>query len=85
MVFMTMIARVIDGLILTSSMDDEHVGEHHHHHLYHHLAFQQQDRELNEYKAQAKKLFKQLNESSPKRCTIETHGPYIFQYGVQMQ
>ena len=55
-----------------------------HHHLLS-TCFQQQDRELNEYKAQAKKLFKQLNESSPKRCTIETHGPYIFQYGVQMQ
>ena len=36
--------------------------------------------ELSDYKAQAKKIFKQLHTASPSRSTIETHSSHIFQF-----
>lgn len=65
MELMTMISRVIDGLLLAATMDEE------------------QNAELNDYKAQAKKIFKQLTAASPSRCTIETHGSHIFHYMIE--
>ncbi len=75
MTLMTMIARVIDGLLLAASMDDDQVRLR----ALLSLLISLQDRELNEYKSQAKKIFKQLTASSPSRCSIDTHGENIFQ------
>lgn len=56
MALMTMIARVIDGLPLVGTMqDDEQTG-----------------RNILEYQNQAKMLFRKLGSHSPPRCSIET-------------
>eukprot|EP00128_Syssomonas_multiformis_P018603 Colp12_sorted_trinity150504_noHs@11898 len=66
MLRMTLIGRVIDGLPLAASMEDE-----------------QTDRELAEYKSQAKMILKRLSDASPQRCTIET-GPFFFHYVIEI-
>lgn len=58
---LTIIARVVDGLPLAASMEDD---------KYH--------RDLDVYKNQAKKIFKQLSSSSPGRLSIES-GSEVFQ------
>ncbi|XP_055380385.1 vesicle-trafficking protein SEC22b [Condylostylus longicornis] len=56
MALLTMIARVIDGLPLVGTMqDDENTG-----------------RSILEYQNQAKLLFRKLSSHSPSRCSIET-------------
>ncbi|KAG6801928.1 vesicle-trafficking protein SEC22b-B isoform X1 [Apis laboriosa] len=56
MVLLTMIARIIDGLPLAATMqEDEQTG-----------------RSILEYQNQAKMLFRRLGPQSPTRCTIET-------------
>uniref|UniRef100_A0A1B0GGB7 Uncharacterized protein n=1 Tax=Glossina morsitans morsitans TaxID=37546 RepID=A0A1B0GGB7_GLOMM len=56
MALLTMIARVIDGLPLVGTMqDDEQTG-----------------RSIIEYQNQAKMLFRKLSSHSPARCSIET-------------
>lgn len=56
MVLMTMIARVVDGLPLAATMqEDEQAG-----------------RNILDYQNQAKMLFRKLGPQSPPRCTIET-------------
>jgi len=56
MVLMTMIARVVDGLPLAASVqEDEQTGK-----------------SILEYQNQAKRLFKTLNDASPSRCSIES-------------
>ncbi|TMW47188.1 hypothetical protein DOY81_007728 [Sarcophaga bullata] len=56
MALLTMIARVIDGLPLVGTMqDDEQTG-----------------RSIMEYQNQAKMLFRKLGSHSPPRCSIET-------------
>jgi len=56
MAMLTLIARVIDGLPLVGTMqDDEQTG-----------------RSIMEYQNQAKMLFRKLNANSPSRCSIET-------------
>jgi len=56
MALLTMIARVIDGLPLVGTMqDDENTG-----------------RSILEYQNQAKLLFRKLSSHSPTRCSIET-------------
>jgi hypothetical protein len=62
---LTIIARVVDGLPLAASMEDD---------KYH--------RDLDVYKNQAKRIFKQLTNSSPGRLSIET-GSEIFQCARQ--
>eukprot|EP00123_Amoebidium_parasiticum_P001062 comp12056_c0_seq1/m.6766 comp12056_c0_seq1/g.6766 ORF comp12056_c0_seq1/g.6766 comp12056_c0_seq1/m.6766 type:complete len:217 (-) comp12056_c0_seq1:93-743(-) len=62
----TMLARVIDGLPLAASMEDDST-----------------DRDLGEYKNQAKMLFKKLSDSSPARLSIDT-GPMCFHYIIEM-
>eukprot|EP00051_Salpingoeca_urceolata_P032734 m.17117 g.17117 ORF g.17117 m.17117 type:complete len:217 (-) comp5397_c0_seq1:21-671(-) len=64
MIRLTMIARVIDGLPLCASMDEE------------------ADSGMAEYKSQAKMLFKKLSDTSPMRCSIETHGSNMFHYAI---
>jgi vesicle transport protein SEC22 len=64
MAFMTMIARLSDGLPLSASVqDDVHTNS---------------GRSIVEYQNQAKQLFKRMNTNSPARGTVET-GPYLFQ------
>lgn len=58
---LTIIARVVDGLPLAASMEDD---------KYH--------RDLDVYKNQAKRIFKQLSSASPGRLSIES-GSEIFQ------
>lgn len=53
---MTMIARVVDGLPLVGTMQDD----------------EQSGRSVLEYQNQAKMLFRKLGPQSPPRCTIET-------------
>ncbi|XP_055695028.1 vesicle-trafficking protein SEC22b-B [Lutzomyia longipalpis] len=53
---MTMIARVIDGLPLVGTMQED----------------EQSGRSVLEYQNQAKMLFRKLGPHSPSRCTIET-------------
>ncbi|KAJ1625834.1 R-SNARE [Pavlovales sp. CCMP2436] len=62
---LTIIARVVDGLPLAASMEDD---------KYH--------RDLDVYKNQAKRIFKQLTNSSPGRLSIET-GSEIFHYLIE--
>ncbi len=79
MVKSTIIARVADGLPLAASMDDEEVvatvpssctlSEY---------SNTLKSMDLQEYKNQAKLLFKKLNQSNESKCSIES-GPYIFQ------
>ncbi|GAB0094900.1 Sec22 [Sergentomyia squamirostris] len=56
MALMTMIARVIDGLPLVGTMQED----------------EQSGRSVLEYQNQAKMLFRKLGPHSPSRCTIET-------------
>lgn len=56
MVLMTMIARVVDGLPLAASMQED----------------EQAVRNILDYQNQAKMLFRKLGPQSPPRCTIET-------------
>uniref|UniRef100_A0A0K8TP47 Putative vesicle-trafficking protein sec22b-b n=1 Tax=Tabanus bromius TaxID=304241 RepID=A0A0K8TP47_TABBR len=56
MALMTMIARVIDGLPLVGSMQED----------------EQSGRSIHEYQNQAKMLFRKLGAHSPPRCSIET-------------
>lgn len=56
MVLMTMIARVVDGLPLAATMQED----------------EQSGRNILDYQNQAKMLFRKLGPQSPPRCTIET-------------
>ncbi|XP_065364456.1 vesicle-trafficking protein SEC22b [Calliphora vicina] len=56
MALLTMIARVIDGLPLVGTMQDD----------------EQSGRSIMEYQNQAKMLFRKLGSHSPVRCSIET-------------
>lgn len=56
MALLTMIARVIDGLPLVGTMQDD----------------EQSGRSIQEYQNQAKMLFRKLGSHSPARCSIET-------------
>lgn len=56
MVLMTMIARVVDGLPLAASMQED----------------EQSGCNILEYQNQAKMLFRKLGPQSPSRCSIET-------------
>ncbi|XP_026461630.1 LOW QUALITY PROTEIN: vesicle-trafficking protein SEC22b-B-like [Ctenocephalides felis] len=56
MVLMTMIARVVDGLPLAATMQED----------------EQSGRSILEYQNQAKLLFRKLGIQSPARCTLET-------------
>jgi len=82
MALLTMIARVIDGLPLVGTMqDDEQVAtitfkivslpQLRHFHF-------QSGRSILDYQNQAKMLFRKLGTHSPARSSIET-GPYLFQ------
>eukprot|EP00164_Ancoracysta_twista_P003523 GFYU01004700.1.p1 GENE.GFYU01004700.1~~GFYU01004700.1.p1 ORF type:complete len:217 (+),score=53.12 GFYU01004700.1:80-730(+) len=62
----TLIARTHDSLPLTASVEDD---------------TSQDARELDMYKNQAKRIFKQLTPNSPPRCSIES-GKYYFHYLV---
>ncbi|XP_051944641.1 vesicle-trafficking protein SEC22b-A [Hippocampus zosterae] len=55
MIFLTMIARVADGLPLAASMQEN----------------DQSGRDLQQYQSQAKQLCRKLNAQSPDRCTLE--------------
>lgn len=61
-----MIARIADGLPLAASVQEE----------------EQTGRSLLEYQAQAKQLFRRMNNSSPIRGSLET-GPYLFHYFME--
>ena len=85
MALLTMIARVIDGLPLVGTMqDDEQVRVP----IRCKTKFPginpkkcyplQSGRSIVEYQNQAKMLFRKLGSHSPARCSIET-GPYLFQ------
>uniref|UniRef100_U5EWB5 Putative phagocytosis n=1 Tax=Corethrella appendiculata TaxID=1370023 RepID=U5EWB5_9DIPT len=56
MALMTMIARIVDGLPLVGTMDND----------------EQSGRNVLEYQNQAKMLFRKLGPQSPNKCTIET-------------
>lgn len=56
MALLTMIARTVDGLLLSASMPSD----------------EQTSRNIQEYQNQAKSLFRKLTERSPSRCSIET-------------
>ncbi|KZC11529.1 PREDICTED: vesicle-trafficking protein SEC22b isoform X1 [Dufourea novaeangliae] len=56
MVLLTMIARIVDGLPLAATMQED----------------EQSGRSILEYQNQAKLLFRKLGPQSPARCTIET-------------
>ena len=73
MVKSTIIARVVDGLPLAASMDDEEVNI---------LKLINQSVDLTEYKTQAKQLFKRLAYETEQRCTIES-APYVFHYLIE--
>lgn len=83
---MTMIARVIDGLPLVGTMqEDEQVKNCFHFQIqldfpsnFIQINVFQSGRSVLEYQNQAKMLFRKLGPHSPARCTIET-GPYLFQ------
>jgi len=68
MVLMTMIARVFDGLPLAASVQED----------------EQTGKNILEYQNQAKRLFKTLNENSPKICSVET-GNFLFHYIIEQQ
>ncbi|XP_012716441.2 vesicle-trafficking protein SEC22b-A [Fundulus heteroclitus] len=55
MIFLTMIARVADGLPLAASMQED----------------EQSGRDLQQYQSQAKQLLRKLNTQSPDRCVLE--------------
>ncbi|KAH8289273.1 hypothetical protein KR054_002876 [Drosophila jambulina] len=72
MALLTMIARVIDGLPLVGTMqDDEQVA-----------TFATFGRSILDYQNQAKMLFRKLGTHSPARSSIET-GPYLFHYLIE--
>ncbi|XP_043949232.1 vesicle-trafficking protein SEC22b isoform X1 [Drosophila biarmipes] len=86
MALLTMIARVIDGLPLVGTMqDDEQVAtinfktvplpQLRHFHF-------QSGRSILDYQNQAKMLFRKLGTHSPARSSIET-GPYLFHYLIE--
>ncbi|XP_077287581.1 vesicle-trafficking protein SEC22 isoform X1 [Arctopsyche grandis] len=56
MVLMTMVARVVDGLPLAATIQED----------------EQSGRNILEYQNQAKMLFRKLGTQSPSRCSIET-------------
>lgn len=56
MILMTIIARVVDGLPLAASIQED----------------EQSGRDLQQYQSQAKQLCRRLNAQSPDRCTLET-------------
>ncbi|XP_050092889.1 vesicle-trafficking protein SEC22b isoform X2 [Anopheles aquasalis] len=56
MALMTMIARLVDGLPLVGTMQED----------------EQSGRSVLEYQNQAKLLFRKLGPNSPNRCSIET-------------
>jgi len=66
MVLMTMIARIADGLPLAASVQEE----------------EQTGRSLLEYQAQAKQLFRRMNNNSPVRGSLES-GQYLFHYFIE--
>lgn len=86
MALMTMVARVVDGLPLVGTMqDDEQVSnvlcistDHFLTFQFYFLYFCQSGKSVLEYQNQAKMLFRKLGPQSPNRCSIET-GPYLFQ------
>ncbi|KAM4728382.1 vesicle-trafficking protein SEC22b-A [Anableps anableps] len=55
MIFLTMIARVADGLPLAASIQED----------------EQSGRDLQQYQSQAKQLLRKLNAQSPDRCMLE--------------
>ncbi|KAG7525704.1 vesicle-trafficking protein SEC22b-like [Solea senegalensis] len=55
MIALTMIARVVDGLPLAASIEED----------------EQSGRDLQQYQSQAKQLCRKLNTQSPDRCTLE--------------
>jgi vesicle transport protein SEC22 len=56
MALLVMIARVVDGLPLVGTMQEDETS----------------GRSVIEYQNQAKMLFRKLNTNSPQRCSIET-------------
>lgn len=83
MALMTMIARVVDGLPLVGTMqEDEQVSGSSWLVLIlliiNDFFLLQSGRSVLEYQNQAKMLFRKLGPNSPARCSIET-GPYLFQ------
>lgn len=90
MALMTMVARVVDGLPLVGSMqEDEQVivtlrqpRQSQRQIVSIHNSFPnfffQSGKSILEYQNQAKMLFRKLGPHSPQRCSIET-GPYLFQ------
>ncbi|CAG5117328.1 unnamed protein product [Candidula unifasciata] len=68
MVLLTMIARVADGLLLSASVQED----------------EQSGRNLMEYQAQAKQLFRKISQdpNPPVRYTLES-GQYLFHYLIE--
>lgn len=76
-----MIARVVDGLPLVGTMqDDEQVCWEWYFSIFINLnmVLAQSGKSVLEYQNQAKMLFRKLGPNSPSKCSIET-GPYLFQ------
>ncbi|SPP89138.1 blast:Vesicle-trafficking protein SEC22b-B [Drosophila guanche] len=94
MAMLTMIARVIDGLPLVGTMqDDEQVsvkGSTYPHSQLNRIKYRsllenfhfQSGRSILDYQNQAKMLFRKLGTHSPARSSIET-GPYLFHYLIE--
>lgn len=84
-----MVARVVDGLPLVGTMqDDEQVISNAHTQLRFRTTSKtlitlclQSGKSVLEYQNQAKMLFRKLGPHSPPKCSIET-GPYLFQWVV---
>ena len=94
MVYMTMIARVADGLPLAASIQEDEQASNIlcyeknlnllvllitcHHDAKSSKSTFQMGKNIVDYQQQAKRLFKTLTATSPIKCSIES-GPYLFQ------
>ena len=78
MVRTTLIARLMDGLPLAASMDDEEGVR-----TYSLFSMTAQE-DLREYKNQAKELLRRMSTSQESRCSIES-GVYVLQYTIHMR
>ncbi|MED6232476.1 Vesicle-trafficking protein S22b-B [Ataeniobius toweri] len=67
MIFLTMIARVADGLPLAASIQED----------------EQSGRDLQQYQSQAKRLLRKLNAQSPDRCMLEAGNMNFYYFIAQ--
>ena len=85
MIFMTMIARVADGLPLAASIQEDEqvkIPNFPNFKLLTKILSKQLGKNIADYQNQAKRLFKTLTATSPIKCSIESN-EYLFHYIIE--